>query len=291
MKKQAIIPAVALLCLLLAAPRAIFSATDWKKVKFELNTGFSYQYPLLDSSYTHHYSPPFLSGAYVSSAQHKNSIKGKNEWGVNVALTYYPLEDFGLQFQVEYGRPEIKGSNSNYEVWLNYALASPAGNPPYPYVFERTYGWPSTAGDMYELCLSLNPVVRLPLSRRVSLNFSGGLTYFRVKIEGAGLAYSKYWMEEGYFMGETYELKYRLGPINKMGLNLGGELNWVIFHNVALTFDFRFFECSKKTLAVNILPNEMLNEPLSAVKQTMNLGKISVYPAFYRFNLGLKYLF
>lgn len=105
------------------------------------------------------------------------------------------------------------------------------------------------------------------------------------------MAYSKYWMEEGYFMGETYELKYRLGPINKMGLNLGGELNWVIFHNVALTFDFRFFECSKKTLAVNILPNEMLNEPLSAVKQTMNLGKISVYPAFYRFNLGLKYLF
>jgi hypothetical protein len=291
MKYRTFPQAMIALYLTVFSPVFLLSATDWKKVKFEFSTGVSYQKSLVDTSYLHRYSPRFLSGAYLSSAQQTINLKGDYNWGVNGALTFYPLEKLGIQFQVEYGRPRIKGHNSDYDVSLNYALASPPGNPPYPFIFERSYGWPSTEGTLNELSLSLNPVVRLPISSRITLNISGGLTYFRVKGEGVGLAYSKYWMEDAYFVGETYQLKFRLGTFNKLGLNAGAEFNWVIFNNVGILADLRFFGCPKKKIPLDVLPNEMLNEPLTEVKANMKLGEISVYPSFYRINLGLKYLF
>jgi hypothetical protein len=292
MKKRTFMGWVFLLLLVGVIPASLFAqAKDWKDVKVEFSTGISWEFLPLSSSYLHKYSPPFFSGAYVSTAQQTINLKGKANWGVNAALTYYPVEHLGIQFQVEFGRPRLKGKNTNYDVYLNYTLSSPAGSPPYPYVFERSYGWPSTEGTVDELCFSLNAVVRLPLSKRITLNFSGGPTYFRVKSEQVGLAYSRYWMEDAYFNGETFQLKFKLGYLNRLGANLGGEFNWLIFRTVAFVADFRFYSTSEVKLPIRLLPNEMLNQPLAETAATMELGKIGFNPSFYRINLGLKYLF
>ncbi len=278
--------------LIISAPLSVLAQdVNWKNIKFEFSTGVSFAWSLLDSSYHHQYSPPFLSGAYVSNAEQTIYLKGKTAWGVNAALNYYPLEMLGLQLQVEWGKPKFNGSNSPYPVLLNYSHSESAGNPPYPHFFERTYGWPDTEGNLNELCVSLNLIVRLPLSRKISLDIAGGPTYFWIKAEGAGLAYSKYWMEEGIFVGETYQLKYKLGPLQKLGANLGLEFNWVFFGNVSFVSDLRYYGCSKSALPLDVLTNEMLSDPLAQVKQLMNLGNIEVDPSFYRLNLGLKYLF
>jgi hypothetical protein len=264
---------------------------DWKDYRFEFSTGVSYQQSILDSSYHHQFSPRFLSGAYESTADHTIYFKGRTSWGMNVGLTYFPMEKLGLQFQLEYGRPRFEGDNTNYDVWLNYSLSTPAGSLPYPFLFERSYGWPDTEGTLNELCFSLNGVLRLPVSRKITLNVSLGPTYFLVKGEGVGLAYSKYWMEEGYFIGETFQLKIAFGPIHRLGLNAGGEFNWLLFHNVCLSADARFFASPEVEVGLDILPNEMLTDPFDQVKKTMNVARIKVNPTFYRVNLGLKYLF
>jgi hypothetical protein len=284
--------AVFLLCFGLFTPTlSAQSGRRLKDFRFEFTTGVSFQQSILDSSYFHEFSPPFLSGAYVSSADQTVYFKGRTSWGMNAALTYFPAEKFGLQFQFEYGRPRFEGNNSNYDLRMNYSLSDPAGAPPYPFLFERSYGWPDTEGNLNELCFSLNAVMRLPVSNTIVLNISLGPTYFRVTGEGVGLAYSKYWMEDDYFVGETFQLKIDFGPIHRLGLNVGGEFNWLLFHNVCLTADARFFACPEDEVALDILPNEMLTEPLDQVKTTMNIGRIKVNPTFYRVNLGLKYLF
>jgi hypothetical protein len=127
--------------------------------------------------------------------------------------------------------------------------------------------------------------------RTISLNVSLGPTYFRVKGEGVGLAYSKYWMEDGYFVGETFQLKIAFGPIHRLGLNAGAEFNWLLFHNVCFTADARFFASPEAEVSLDVLPNEMLTDPIDQVKKTMDIGRIKVNPTFYRINLGLKYLF
>lgn len=292
MKRDSLIIRLAVFIFFAAIPLSVFAQPKpWKDVKFEFNTGISWEFLPVSTSYFHKFSPPFLSGAYVSTAEQTFNMEGKSNWGVNAALTYYPIERLGIQFQVEFGRPKLIGKNPDYEVVMNYSLSTPAGSPPYPYVFERAYGWPGTEGTVDELCFSLNAAVRLPLSERVTVNFSGGPTYFHVKSEQVGLAYSRYWMEDAYFMGETFQLKFKLGTFGRLGMNLGGEFNWLIFRTVALIADVRFFSTTEAKLQIVLVPNEMLDEPIQETAATMQLGKIGFNPSFYRFNLGMKFLF
>jgi opacity protein-like surface antigen len=274
-----------------AQTRTDRSSNYWSRFKFELSTAISYQKSLLDSSYFHQYSPPFLSGAYDSLADHTIKLKGKDGWGFNVGFAFFPTEMFGVQFLVDYAKPKLSGGNTQYNVWLNYALSFDA-TPPYPYIFEYTYGWPNTAGDITEICLSLNGVFRLPVFEKLALYLSGGLTYFRVDGEGTGLAYSEYWYEAPWFLGDTFNYKYKIGPIRTLGLNIGAEFNWVLFSNMCFVLDARYFACPAKTLPMKII-NEELNTktPFDEINMTMNLQDLTVNPSFYRINLGLKYLF
>jgi hypothetical protein len=267
------------------------ASSYWSRFKFELTTAVSYQKSLLDSSYFHQYSPPFLSGAYESLADHTIKIRGRDGWGFNAGLAYFPLHNFGLQFLVDYTKPKLSGANTQYDVWLNYALSFDA-SPPYPYIFEYTYGWPETAGHLTEVCLSLNGAFRLPIFKRLALYLSGGLTYFHVDGEGTGLAYSKYWWDSPWFLGDTYNVKFKFGPIKSLGLNLGAELNWVLFSNMCFVLEGRYFDCPSSTLPMNIINEGLATAPpFDVIKPTMNLQKLTVNPSFYRINLGLKYLF
>ena len=292
MNKYSFFTRAALVLLAAACPAVVFAQPKpWQDIKYEFSTGISWEFLPLSSSYLHQYSPPFLSGAYVSTARQTLNFDGEANWGVNAAFTYFPEEHLGVQFQIEFGRPRLGGINSNYNVLLNYSLSSPPGTLPYPYIFERSYGWPSTEGTVDELCFSLNAAVRLPLSNRLSVNFSGGPTYFLVKSEQVGLAYSRYWMEEGYFMGETFQLKFKLGSFGRLGLNLGGEFNWLAFRSVAIVADIRYYATLEASLPIELLPNEMLDQAISETSATMELGEINFNPSFYRINLGLKYMF
>ena len=267
------------------------SSSYWSRFKFELSTAVSYQKSMLDSSYFHQYSPPFLSGAYESLAEHTIKIRGKDGWGFNVGFAYFPLEMFGVQFLVDYAKPKLSGGNTQYDVYLNYALTFDA-NPPYPFIFEYTYGWPETAGHLTEVCLSLDGVFRLPIFNKLALNLSGGLSYFRVEGEGTGLAYSKYWYEAPWFLGDSYNVKFKIGPIKSLGLNLGAEFNWVLFSNMCFVLDARYFACPSSTLTMNIINEGLATAPpFDVIKPTMNLQDVTINPYFYRINLGLKYLF
>jgi hypothetical protein len=274
------------------------SSDYWSRFKFEISTAVSFQKSMADTSYFHQYSPPFLSGPYVSTGEQTIKIHGKEGWGFNVGLAYFPATHFGIQLLVDYAKPHVSGDNTDYYVWLNYGF-NPEGTPPYPHIFEYTYGWPDTAGHLTEVCASLNGAFRLPISRRLALSASGGLTYFHVDTTGTGLAYSYYWWEDGWFKGRTFDVKCDIGTIDKLGLNLGAELNWVLFSNMCFVLDARYFASAKETLRMNIVDEGLITPPpppfaeitYEEVKETMNLKDIVIDPSFYRINIGLKYLF
>ena len=310
MKKHCFFGLFVFIFMLTHTPQDLFSQTSpaqaspdrsssyWSKFKFELTTAVSYHKSLLDSSYFHQYSPPFLSGAYESRGDHTIKIQGKDGWGFNGGLAFFPVTNFGVQFLVDYAKPKISGGNKEYDVWLNYALSFDA-SPPYPNIFEYTYGWPDTGGQLTEVCLSLNGAFRLPVSKRLAFNLSGGLTYFHIDGEGTGIAYSYYWWEDGWFKGRTFNIKTKIGTIDKLGLNLGAEFNWVLWGNMCFVLDARYFACPSSTLPMEIIDEGLVTPPpppfegitFDEIKETMNLQELTVNPSFYRINLGLKYLF
>lgn len=264
----------------------------WTKKKFEITTATSYEISLLDESYFHQYSPPFLSGPYQSQGEQTISIDGDKSWGLSAGLAYFPVEKLGLQLHLEFGKPRLKGRNTPYQVQIRYGIGDTAAPPPYPFLFERSYDWPNTEGYLTQLCLSLNAIIRLPVSSKTSFSISGGPTYFYVLGEGIGLTYSKFWIDqESFFVGETYQMKFRFKSMAKFGLNLGAEFNWLIYGNVCLSFDLRFFGSTKSSRPLEILSNAILSDPLDQVKKTMNLGSVEINPSFYRAHFGLKYLF
>jgi hypothetical protein len=274
------------------------ASSYWKRFKFEISTAVSYSLSSLDSSYAHHYSPPFLSGAYESAGDHTIKIEGEDGWGFNIGFAYLPQTNLGLQFLVDYGKPKLSGGNEGYHVLLNYASNFQAV-PPYPFTYEYTYGWPPTAGQLTEACLSLNAMFRLPLSKDLAASLSGGLTYFHVNGEATGIAYSYYYLLDGDFWGRTFNVKTKIGAIDKLGLNVGGEVNWVLWSNMCLILDARYFACPSSTLPIKIIDEGLVTPPpppygdipFEEVQATMNLQDITINPSFFRLNLGLKYLF
>jgi len=288
-------PVIFALIVLLASalPTAMFAqgTSYWTKKKFEFLTATSYEKSLLDTSYSHRYSPPFLSGAYASNAEQTVYVRGDTSWGLSVSLAYFPVEKLGLQLYLEFGKPRLRGKNTPYEVEVSYAIGDPTASPPYPFLFERTYDWPNTEGYLTQVSVSLNAVVRLPVSARTSFSISGGPTYFYTLGEAVGLTYSKFWIEEGFFVGETYQMKFKFQSTAKFGLNVGAEVNWAIYGNVCFTLDLRFFGTTKSSVKLEILSNAMLKDALDQVRKTMNIGDIEINPSFYRAHLGLKYLF
>jgi hypothetical protein len=81
MKKTFCLLPIALFLVFLV-PLSLFSQMKtWKDVKLEFSTGISWEFSPLKTSYLHQYSPPFLSGAYVSSAQQTFNIQGRSSWG------------------------------------------------------------------------------------------------------------------------------------------------------------------------------------------------------------------
>jgi hypothetical protein len=281
------------LIFLLSAPLTLLSqTTPWSDVKVEVRTALGYQKALLDSSYLHQYSPPFLSGAYESTAQQTLRIEGETAWGMSLGVAYFPLPQLGCQFLFDYGKPKIGGQNSAYEFSLNYALTDDAGAPPYPYIYEREHFWPTTKGNLSQLCFSLDAVIRLPVAKWLAINASVGPTLFLTSGKAASIGYSFFRIEADSFIEETYQIPYGFGPVTKLGVNVGIDLSVVLVSNLCATLDVRGFLGPKYNPRLELDEESwQLSQPLDEVKAAMQLGDIQVNPSFYRLDIGLKYLF
>ena len=110
---------ISFLVLALTPARLFSDQGYWSSTKFEFSTAVSFEKALLDSSYFHQYSPPFLSGDYVSDATQTINLNGQTGWGISAAFAYMFLKNLGLEVQFEYGKPKITGVNSPYDVYLN----------------------------------------------------------------------------------------------------------------------------------------------------------------------------
>lgn len=258
--------------------------------RFEISTALSYNHSFLDTSYYHSYSPPYEPYPYVSNAQQTVNIEGDISWGFSAAFNYFPAENFGLQFLAEFLKPPLSGGNSSYDIDLLFFTSQAPGSLPSAY--ERSYDWRATQGTLSQYCLNLNGVGRLPIGSVFILELSGGISYHSFKGEAVSLGYSTYWLgAQSVLLGETYQLRYTFGREYKWGLNGGAELGFLIYSNIVITLDVRYFYCAEVSLPIQVQDDGLTSDPIEVVRTNMNLGEISVNPSFLRLNVGVKFLF
>jgi hypothetical protein len=141
--------------------------------KYEFGLTWNWYDPGMDASYASRYAPPYLSGGtYSSLAEQTIKIKAKAISGLAAFFTWYPVSNIGVQFIAEFFKPEFEGANTAYAYSLTYERPMP-DHTTRTVSYANSIGWGQSEGDVREIVLSLNGVLRLPLTRSLSVNVSG----------------------------------------------------------------------------------------------------------------------
>ncbi len=259
-------------------------------VKAELGFGWSLHAPAISTSYLNQFVPPMTPTAnYVnSSASQIVRLNGKVGTGMAGFLNILINDRFGVQLLVDYFRPNVGGSNSDFDILLNYTTTGARQ-------YTRSDSWPSSRGNFTETTYSLNGLVRFPLSPDVSFSLSGGPTAFYLKGEATPMGYCSFRLEQDVDVYtlyiKTFQLVYDFGPKTTYGGNLGGEVAYTIMRTVILALDVRYFLSTRDDFQMHITENEGLTEDAQTIEQALNLGSIRIDPSYFRVSLTLRFRF
>jgi len=259
-------------------------------VKAELGFGWSLHAPAISTSYLNQFVPPMTPAAnYVnSSASQTVRLNGKIGTGMAGFFNILINDRIGVQLLVDYFRPNVGGSNSDFDILLNYTTTGARQ-------YTRSDSWPDSKGNFTETTYSLNGLVRFPLSSDISFSLSGGPTAFYLKGEATPMGYCSFRLEQDVDVYtlyiKTFQLVYDFGPKTTFGGNLGGEIAYTIMRTVILALDVRYFLSARDDFQMHITPNEGLTEDAQTIEEALNLGSIRIDPSYFRVGLTLRFRF
>jgi opacity protein-like surface antigen len=259
-------------------------------VKAELGFGWSLHAPALSTSYLNQFVPPMTPTAnYIgSSASQTVRLNGKVGTGMSGFLNILINDRFGVQVLVDYFRPNVGGSNSAFDIALDYTTTGARE-------YTRSDAWPDSKGNFTETTYSLNGLVRFPIAPDLTFSLSGGPTAFYLKGEAMGMGYCSFRLEQDVdvytLFIKTFQLVYDFGPKTTYGFNLGGEVAYTVVPSVILALDVRYFLSTKEDFQMHITPNDGLTEDAEAIEEALNLGSIRIDPSYFRVSLTLRFKF
>lgn len=286
--KRTYIPALILAVLILgsAAPAAA-------QMSFELGFGWTFVSPAFNSTYVNSFAPPLTpSSDYISSSAFQTlKLNGKMALGMNGFFNFFINKHMGIQFLADYHRPKLGGTNSAYNLTLNYMTDA-----------EQTYTkndttWPSTSGNFTTTTFSLNALFRVPVTDDLSISFSAGPSMFHIQGQASGMAYTSF--NETYdastytytVTGKTYKMVYKFAPQTKYGFNIGTEAAYNVYRNIILALDIRWFQSAKATSPLSLVASNVITESLTDIEAVLNLGSIRIDPSYFRAGAVIRFVF
>ncbi|HEX2696052.1 MAG TPA: hypothetical protein VHP61_09875 [Acidobacteriota bacterium] len=260
--------------------------------RFEFGIGWSFYNPGLDASYANHYSPRYLSGGtYASLAEQTINVKAKDASGLSALINFFPVSKIGIQFLADYFKAPLEGVNAPYSTSITYQRPMP-DHTTQTVSYASEAEWPATEGDIREIVLSLNGIVRLPLTRSLSLSLSGGPSYFYSEAKAGFIGYTKFGTGADQLLYiQTFQLAYEFGPQSRVGFNLGAEVAFHLSGTISLVGEYRYFKSGEAETPLRLTPADILTDPVEEVASTMNLGSLKVNPSFSRLSAGVKFIF
>lgn len=262
-------------------------------VHVEMGFGWSMISPAFSTSYLNHFTPPMTpaANAVSSSATQTVRLSGKIGFGLSGFFNVLFGERCGIQVLVDSFRPGLGGSNSAYDVNLTYYVTDPNDT----FVYTKQGAWPNSRGDFSETTFSLNGIVRFPVARDLSLDFSAGATAFNLKGQATPIGFWSFRLDQPGGVDtlyiKTYQLVYDFGARTTYGLNLGGDIALTLMRFMVLSLDLRYFYSGSANFQMRVNENEGLEDPAEPIEAAMHLGSIRVNPSYLRLGLTLWFKF
>ena len=250
-----------------------------------------------DSSYHHHYSPPFEPGEALSSASHHLALFSAKARGKFISLGLFPLKSFGIEISYFCLSSSIHGQSSDYEVLIEYISRPPPFYEPVKIALNFSHAWPSPHGQLDLKIINLNPCFRLVNKKTWGLAISFGLSSFFLKGELGPLAFTRFWLGgHSVLFSEEYKILARLLPNHKIGFNAAATFSRNLYDGINLFLDLHYYSSPKIPLRLEAIDYDRNYEqpgiePLAKIRPYLAFDQIVFYPSLFSLNLGLKLKF
>ena len=274
---------ILILCVFFAVPAA------FSQVRFEFGFGWLLGHPDMKDTYVNQFIPPFTPAqSYDGSAASQTLIvNGGFSYGMTGFFNIYITPNVGIQLMADYFKPNLKGSNSDYDLSLDYRTIV---NDPRHY--EDTVTWPATDGNLTEITYSLNGFLRFTIPGPFDAALSGGMSLFNIKGKAIPMGFTKFWRDvEDTLYINTFRMVYEFGSKTQYGFNFGGEVSYNLFRLVVVSLELRRFQCSASDYQLRIAEDDVLDDPPAVIEGILDLGTLTVNPSYTRLNIALRVQF
>jgi len=158
----------------------------------------------------------------------------------------------------------------------------------------ESYDWPETTGNLKHLSFSLNALKRFRIIQGLTLELSGGLTYFTLKGESSSLGFTLFWLGgHDAFALLNYQLKFSFGQKGTLGGNLGLGIEIAVIRPIFMFAGVHVFLAPKIRIEPKL--DEFLNKDdiyliycLSDIESIMNLQPLELNPGRVQLHLGIR---
>jgi hypothetical protein len=250
--------------------------------------------PRQSGFYTNAYSPPFAAGQYSSSASQTLSLVARDAAGTSAGVAVGLNRIFNIVLQLDWATTDLNGSNTPYQLSLEYISMPPPDYTPQPVTYVRTLEWPDTEGKIKHLSVSLNLQARFRLIRMIMLDMSAGLTYFSLRGDASSLGFDNFWLGgHSVLFSNHFRLRTAFGPRGLLGGNVGVGLEVPLIRPLYMYFGGQLFLSPKLRLNPEI--DFILNSreiiqpvPLEEIRETMDLPPLELNPGRLQMLFGLR---
>ncbi|OGD14029.1 MAG: hypothetical protein A2V76_00135 [Candidatus Aminicenantes bacterium RBG_16_63_14] len=259
-------------------------------IRFELGFGWTLVGPAMNATYINQYQPTLTPpDRYIaSSADQTVRFKGKTAYGMNGFFNILFKENIGLQVLADYHRPGLGGTNTPYDVVMQFQASEPE-------TYSRSVEWPASSGTLTETTFSLNALARFPVADDLSLSVSAGPSVFHFEGKAGYIGYTFFnlALDDGQYelTGGTYQMVVEFGPRTKYGMNVGIEAAYEAFRHVILAVDLRWYGAPKSALQMHVVEDAVITHPIEEIEATIGLGTLSVNSSFIRAGLAVRFIF
>lgn len=251
-------------------------------------------YPFQNSLYRSQYAPPFMPPPYTSIASQDLVLDAERASGTSIDIAVFVTKKWGVLFRMDWTTTALSGLNQPYTFSLDYVSTYPSHMPPRNVHYARSHDWPATSGDLKYISFSLDALTRFRIIQILTLELSGGLTYFSLKGEASRLGFSDFWLGgHDVLFSSHYKLKFSFGPQGTLGGNLGLGIETSVIPPLFLFAGVHMFFAPKirimPTLDKILNPEEiLLRRTLSEIESFLNLQPLELNPGRVQLQFGIR---
>jgi hypothetical protein len=285
-------PIPVFLWLLLTALSTALSGSQGEKRGVELAAFFNLSPAAATVSYPNRQLIDLSPDSYTDQ---ELTIAGRTGTGFGGRLSYFFDERWGIRFGIRFGRNILGGDNAPILHHLDYISRQPPDYTPRRYVFDQSYPWGPTEGELRTLAFDLGAAARFALAPGISATLSAGGILARTSGTISPLGSAHYWLGgHSVLFGESYLVFLKIPAQFKPGFQAEIEIQVRIGPGLGLAVNAGYASAGRldETPVVEKILDGYSLDPIEGEKRdTIISGLVLTSPGLrppaFRFGLGV----